>query len=66
MKAESAELTGKVAIVSGGSGAIGCAILDAFAQAGARAISLDLSEPKQQTPMDQLQYPRRKLCRCRG
>ncbi len=46
MKADSAELTGKVAIVSGGSGVIGCAILDAFAQAGARAISLDLSEPK--------------------
>jgi len=50
MKAEAAELTGKVAIVSGGSGAIGSAIIDALAQAGARAISLDLSEPKRNHP----------------
>ena len=45
MKAEPAELAGKVAIVSGGSGAIGRAILQAFEQAGARAVSLDLSDP---------------------
>jgi 3-oxoacyl-[acyl-carrier protein] reductase len=45
MQAESAAPAGKVAIVSGGSGAIGRAILDAFDQAGARAVSLDLTEP---------------------
>lgn len=45
MQAGPAALAGKVAIVSGGSGAIGRAILDAFAGAGARAVSLDLSEP---------------------
>lgn len=45
MRAEPAELTGRVAIVSGGSGAIGRAILGAFEQAGARAVSLDLSDP---------------------
>lgn len=45
MKAEPAELAEKVAIVSGGSGAIGCAIVDALEQAGARAVSLDLSDP---------------------
>jgi 3-oxoacyl-[acyl-carrier protein] reductase len=45
MSAATAELAGRVAIVSGGSGAIGRAILEAFAQAGARAVSLDLSEP---------------------
>ena len=50
MKAEPAELAGKVAIVSGGSGAIGSAILDALAQAGARTISFDLSEPKRNQP----------------
>jgi NAD(P)-dependent dehydrogenase (short-subunit alcohol dehydrogenase family) len=50
MKAEPAELAGKVAIVSGGSGAIGSAIIDALAQAGARAISFDLSEPKRNQP----------------
>jgi 3-oxoacyl-[acyl-carrier protein] reductase len=38
-------LAGKVAIVTGGSGAIGRVILDTFEQAGARAVSLDLSEP---------------------
>ena len=45
MKDETRELAGKVAIVTGGSGAIGRAILEAFEQAGARAISLDLSDP---------------------
>ncbi len=44
MKNETKELAGKVAIVSGGSGAIGSAILEAFAQAGAHAVSLDLSQ----------------------
>jgi 3-oxoacyl-[acyl-carrier protein] reductase len=45
MQAESPAPAKKVAIVSGGSGAIGRAILDSFTQAGARAISLDLSDP---------------------
>src|ERR1022692_1181427 len=45
MKGESAELAGQVAIVSGGSGAIGSAILDALEKAGARAVSLDLTDP---------------------
>ena len=45
MKETATELAGKLAIVSGGSGAIGRAILDAFEQTGARGISLDLSEP---------------------
>lgn len=45
MKETAADLTGKVAIVTGGSGAIGCAILRAFEQAGARAVSLDLTDP---------------------
>lgn len=44
MKETATELTGKVAIVTGGSGAIGRAILEAFEQAGARAVSLDLSD----------------------
>lgn len=43
MKDEAKGLAGKVAIVSGGSGAIGRAILEAFDQAGARAVSLDVS-----------------------
>ncbi|MFZ0211527.1 MAG: SDR family NAD(P)-dependent oxidoreductase [Candidatus Acidiferrales bacterium] len=47
MQAESGALAGKVAIVSGGSGAIGTAILDAFDQIGVRAISLDLSGPSE-------------------
>jgi len=46
MKNETKELAGKVGIVSGGSGAIGRAILEAFKQAGARAVSLDLSDPE--------------------
>lgn len=41
MNAE-APLAGKVAVVTGGSGAIGGAIVDAFVQAGARAFSLDV------------------------
>ena len=45
MKETATELAGKVAIVTGGSGAIGRVILDTFEQAGARAVSLDLSEP---------------------
>jgi NAD(P)-dependent dehydrogenase (short-subunit alcohol dehydrogenase family) len=39
------ELNGQVAIVTGGSGGIGGAILRAFQDAGARAISLDLARP---------------------
>jgi 3-oxoacyl-[acyl-carrier protein] reductase len=45
MKETATDLSGKVAIVSGGSGAIGRAILEAFEQAGVRAVSLDISEP---------------------
>lgn len=45
MKAERAELGGQVAVVTGGSGAIGRAILDALSLAGAQAISLDLADP---------------------
>jgi len=39
------ELNGQVALVSGGSGGIGRAIIRAFQQAGARAVSLDLARP---------------------
>jgi 3-oxoacyl-[acyl-carrier protein] reductase len=42
---ESAELAGKVAVVTGGSGAIGGAILHALRQAGGKAISLDIAKP---------------------
>lgn len=45
MQGESAADKRKVAIVTGGSGAIGRATLDAFEQAGVRAVSLDLAEP---------------------
>jgi len=45
MQSESAARNEKIAIVSGGSGAIGSAILDAFEQTGVRAISLDLARP---------------------
>ncbi len=41
----SAELEGKVAVVTGGSGAIGGAIIAALSGAGARAISLDVNSP---------------------
>lgn len=41
------ELDGRVAAVSGGSGAIGAAIIAALAGAGATAISLDVTAPKQ-------------------
>lgn len=39
------ELAGKIAVVTGGSGGIGSAILAALGEAGARAISLDLAVP---------------------
>lgn len=42
----SAELNSKVAVVTGGSGAIGGAILHALRQAGTTAISLDVVKPK--------------------
>src|SRR5208282_3678540 len=48
MKAEAPDLKGQVAIVSGGSGAIGRAIIDALEQDGARAFSLDLAVPRNQ------------------
>jgi NAD(P)-dependent dehydrogenase (short-subunit alcohol dehydrogenase family) len=41
----SGELSGKVALVTGGSGGIGCAIIRAFEQAGARAVCLDKAPP---------------------
>ena len=44
MPEQARNLAGKVAIITGGSGAIGQAILGAFARSGARAISLDLKE----------------------
>jgi len=47
METESAARNEKIAIVSGGSGAIGSAILDAFEQTGVRAISLDLARPRE-------------------
>ena len=46
-----AQLHGQVAIVTGGSGGIGTAIIDALARAGALAVSLDVSPPqKKETP----------------
>jgi 3-oxoacyl-[acyl-carrier protein] reductase len=42
------ELAGKTAIVTGGSGGIGSAIIHAFQEAGAVAASLDLSPPPDQ------------------
>lgn len=41
----SGELGGQVAVVTGGSGAIGSAIVRALAQAGAHAVSLDITAP---------------------
>ena len=45
MKSEAKELAGQIAVVTGGSGAIGRAIVSALEQAGAHAISLDLADP---------------------
>lgn len=42
---QAAELSGQVGIVTGGSGEIGRAILEALAAAGAQAVSLDLVPP---------------------
>lgn len=42
---EAPELAGKVAVVTGGSGAIGAAIVKSIHALGAQAISLDLVEP---------------------
>jgi len=39
------ELAGQIALVSGGSGAIGRAIIEGLARAGALAVSLDLVDP---------------------
>lgn len=44
IQSETKELAGQVAVVTGGSGAIGSAIVDALEKAGVRAISLDLTE----------------------
>lgn len=44
-----AELSGKVAVVSGGSGAIGGAILRALRQQGATAVSLDVTAPAEKS-----------------
>jgi len=42
---ENGELGGQVAVVSGGSGAIGRAIIAGLAENGARAVALDISDP---------------------
>lgn len=47
---EKEQFTERVAIVTGGSGAIGGAILRAFAQAGAQAIALDVKAPSEKGP----------------
>ena len=46
MSPGSGEFAGKVAVVTGGSGAIGRAILDELGAQGARGFSFDLTEPK--------------------
>ena len=43
----SGELSGKVAVVTGGSGGLGRAVIRAFERAGARAISLDVTQPSE-------------------
>lgn len=45
MSEAATELAGKVAVVTGGWGAISRAILDAFDQAGAHVISFDFLDP---------------------
>ena len=57
MQAESGALAGKVAIVSGGSGAMGRAILDAFDQIGVRAISLSTFPDPVRTAVGQMRCP---------
>jgi NAD(P)-dependent dehydrogenase (short-subunit alcohol dehydrogenase family) len=48
---EKAQLSGQVAVVTGGSGGIGTAIIHALHQAGVRAMSLDVSPPQnKETP----------------
>jgi 3-oxoacyl-[acyl-carrier protein] reductase len=42
------ELSGKVAVVTGGSGGIGRAVIRAFERAGARALSLDVAPPSEE------------------
>lgn len=43
---EKAQLSGQVAVVTGGSGGIGTAIVEALHNAGARAVSLDICPPQ--------------------
>ena len=42
----SAELAGQIAVVTGGSGAIGSSILRTLGQAGVRGVSLDIASPQ--------------------
>jgi NAD(P)-dependent dehydrogenase (short-subunit alcohol dehydrogenase family) len=48
MQTADSQLQEKVAVITGGSGAIGGAIMRALEDAGARAISLDITSPKGQ------------------